>query len=1212
MNRLSSTIIPANTQENATTTSSDAYAHLEPIGHAGLLNPKTKRRNEIHEKLSACLPLQSGSLSRVSNGHGKPGVGLVMGPHSRTTHMHRLVSGCPDFLRGLKEPEVGPPLGETGRCDVGFNYMGMPRANNTQFFVETFDPDWCTRKVTISLGKLLRRNLLSKDVPHTGIGDNPLLEESIRTGFCSFKKVVQRVYRKQLDHIIGWTFDGLQQGGGGGGGDHPLHLSWKKLGLPEMGFTPILETHSIFMTLMFRVVIAQKILLIVPPGELSLYTQLWMDNHLDMLEFCFMGGKDGRTPPSAMSDDFLRESGSLLLLYPDNCRHVRAGALMDLSGVLIHGNVWREMFMSPKDPLDVLLICLRNKQEPHKCLIRWYDKRVTKYMQKDKRLMSLMKDILHVMVLGNFPVAGVRPCAGARIRLRRYMLKMSRWDVTKFSSWVKKYRNTLYYMVREFHHHTTLRQPGLEEALRESQSRRMHLPMMLQAGDNAREILSRQLGFHSPGGRGGGGGGRGRMIYNDERLITEVFESVDLEYGEHHAEQKITYSKLVHEDFETMVYRQMRKWWLKTPDKCSIINRYGRYIIVPVDHTNSPFSKEMILGEKKTRENWNPDRMWKSLDEISDPDILSPGGIASLFFQKRKEWSQATSIPDVAKLLLGPSTMRMVHKSAIHLGRAVDSALSPWWLRVMGMSYGSYLWVINMFKHGQPRNTVEFQVDEWLDFLFGYNPTDFVLFYMYLMERFSRPPVPDHLPFVYLGDDVARNQLEACRKKEGLMAWQPSDLSVMGNRYYCGCGSWAEVVVNDNDERDIHAIGLSNAIYDCVTKKVRCNRGRRQCYDELKEVNLIGKAVRLKKKWYTLCAKCSSLTPWTDYKNSQLGPDCGCHTPEPINRISDVMQLRSLTTTALLPIARYNMYGLYNGKVGQDVGIHCTFCGKSLDIASRQYTPLWTVVSWKSSCYFLHAFKEDAKIRPDREDSTTSSLVNWSIGGIQPPTPLHQQTLTALQMMVSKEFRLRATHLELKILQFIASRYHTYLYKPEDMARIVPITHKKWGHGATPNQIVGPRQVFLCRTDYVYATRTATYPCVPECQSVWKYVRTKRTKRAKDMMRQSQWTNDIIGITKLYATGGFQSMYYGKKVGSSRRRRKNTSQTTKGPPKRRTRRKTKKKEEKKDVSIVFRFFTGDDGSFEDTETMKKQTENISKKKKKVTRKRTLSDRLHMK
>lgn len=1178
LTRLSSIAVPSNTQPEGRTlkqkkeeegeTEQPKFVHLDSIGHRGLLNPKTKKRNEIHEKLSACLPLQSGSLAKICKQAPRcirQAEGVIK-PHTRTSHMHRLVTGEEHFIGQLSQPEIGPPLGETGRCDVGFNYMGMPRANNTVFFVDTFDPHWCTRKVTISLGKLLRREV-DTNPSLLGIKDEEsMVEECFRHGLYSFKRCVQRTHAKELDHVITWSFEGVQNAG------HPFHKDWRSLGLPLECFSqrlPELETHSILMLTLFRMVLAAYALRHIPAGELSLYAQLWMDNHLDLVEFLFSGGRDGRVPPFRMTDAYLKSTGALMLLYPDNCRHVRAGALMDLSGILIHGNVWREMFMSAKDPLDILLVCLRNKLEPHKCMIRWYDRKVIKSMARDPRLMSLMKDVIHVMVLGNFPIAGTRPCLGARVRIRRFMLKMARWHVKTFSDWIWKYKTTVYYMVREFHHYTTLRQPGLEAEIRESQPRRLHLPMMLQAGDNVRNVISKHLSFPW-----------NMDLRSGEcnLLMKQAFQLAEAEYEEHHMDQKQTYSKMVHEDFETMLYRQMRKWWLKMNNKARLIQFHYRAAVIPVNPSDSPFSMEMMEAAKGT----NRSTLWMQLDDLENPDEFGIDGLDKLFADKRQTWKKADDIPQAAEMLLGPKTQDMIMQCAIHQPRAVDSAFSPWWLRVMGLSYGAYLWIIQMYHRSQPRNMSDLVVNDALTFLFGYNPTDFVLLYVYLMNRLSRPPVPSSLPFLYLGDDIARNQLEACRRKEGLMPWEPTDLDIIGVRYYCGCGAWAEVVVNDNDERDIHAIGLSDTIFDCVTKIVRCNRQKKQCDDQLRTVNMIGKAVLLQKKWYTLCAKCSSLTPWSDYKNSDLGPDCGCHSQESIDRISDVIQLKSLSSTALLPLARYNTHGLYNGKVGQDVGIHCTFCGKSLDIASRQYNPLWVCVSWKSTCYFLHAFMKDRAPRiaaPDEE-------VNWSIGGIQPPTPFHHQILTSLSSAIAQEFRMRATHLEIKMLRYIAARYRTYLYQPEHMNRIIATTYNS--STATPNQRVGPRQVFLCRTDYVYATKTATYQSVPECQSVWKYIKAKRSKRARDMLSQSQYTTDIVAITKLYATNGVPQTYFGRKVGTSRRGKSNTDESLLGTDglisthalgrkKRRRKRKAKKKQADNEKDVVLQFYVSADG-----------------------------------
>jgi len=244
-------------------------------------------------------------------------------------------------------------------------------------------------------------------------------------------------------------------------------------------------------------------------------------------------------------------------------------------------------------------------------------------------------------------------------------------------------------------------------------------------------------------------------------------------------------------------------------------------------------------------------------------------------------------------------------------------------------------------------------------------------------------------------------------------------------------------------------------------------------------------------------------------------------------------------------------------------------------------------------------------------------LVNWSIGGIQPPTQLHRDTLSALHAYVSKTCRLRATHCEVKVLQLIAARYRTRLY-PENLTKNMEhVTYH--GNTCSLNQRVGLKQTFLCRTDYVYATKTASYPCIPKCQSVWKYVRSKRSRRAKDMIRQSQWTNDIISITSLYASGGVPQTYHGKKIGSSRRGRRKPVLKEGDPlfkPRKLRRRRRQKKpvkvEKGDDSPLIFSFCTDTKGTFAQIKTEQSEKRKPTRTKRKTAAKRkrqSLRDKL---
>jgi len=120
------------------------------------------------------------------------------------------------------------------------------------------------------------------------------------------------------------------------------------------------------------------------------------------------------------------------------------------------------------------------------------------------------------------------------------------------------------------------------------------------------------------------------------------------------------------------------------------------------------------------------------------------------------------------------------------------------------------------------------------------------------------------------------------------MPWEPTDLALVGDRYYCRCGDWGDPVVTPvARRRNVHAVGITGGYYDTVEEAVHCKRDKALCAEHpYRRINMIGVAARVgNKRWVVLCATCGVLMQWQHDCYSERGPDCGHHREDAVNAL---------------------------------------------------------------------------------------------------------------------------------------------------------------------------------------------------------------------------------------------------------------------------------------------------------------------------------------
>ena len=257
------------------------------------------------------------------------------------------------------------------------------------------------------------------------------------------------------------------------------------------------------------------------------------------------------------------------------------------------------------------------------------------------------------------------------------------------------------------------------------------------------------------------------------------------------------------------------------------------------------------------------------------------------------------------------------------------------WIRVLGVSrFGRQMLKFIYFQYEKceiPDN----RFSTYTEILFSLRPRDFQIIREFA-ACFENAPI---VRVIQLGPLIAKNQLQALRKRFGLEALSPPPHDI-GTSYYCSyCGNWADVKMSpDSKGFKMYGIGLEDAVYDCLTDTLHCKRqGSTMCQsmEPLETIDTIGVAVSIgNRKPVTRCATCGALTEYNEGNFTELGPTCGGHeTPEKIIKKrpgngSFKKKLISLNEVNSLEVLRKNR--IYTSIDTRKPMTKCYFCSKEI------------------------------------------------------------------------------------------------------------------------------------------------------------------------------------------------------------------------------------------------------------------------------------------
>lgn len=263
------------------------------------------------------------------------------------------------------------------------------------------------------------------------------------------------------------------------------------------------------------------------------------------------------------------------------------------------------------------------------------------------------------------------------------------------------------------------------------------------------------------------------------------------------------------------------------------------------------------------------------------------------------------------------------------------------WMRVLGISRFGRQMLKTLYFQYEKCEIPDNRFATYTEILFSIRPRDFQIIREFAACYENAP----NIRIVPLGPLVAKNQLEALRKRFGLEMLDPPPHDI-GLSYYCAtCGNWADVKMSPESKGfKMYGIGLEDAVLDCLTDTLHCKRqGTAMCLSDepLRTIDTIGVAVSIgDRKPVTRCATCGALTYYTDGNFTELGPTCGGHTvPEHIVRKrpgngSLKKNLISLDEVIALDTLRKNR--MFSNIDKRKPIISCYYCSKEITSKSER------------------------------------------------------------------------------------------------------------------------------------------------------------------------------------------------------------------------------------------------------------------------------------
>jgi hypothetical protein len=696
---------------------------------------------------------------------------------------------------------------------------------------------------------------------------------------------------------------------------------------------------SILAALLYRVHVATR-LASVPArrGAGSYWLQLFIDTHIDLALAMREGDAPGFFDDEHLEDPLCNPCSLSESVFSTNAPHdtrcTYAGMLPDVSPCLQYASVWyhSDGRLYADTVMEALVRLIACKTQAHKCKVRNLPQILYEYVCSHPQLMTILRGLVVVSLLGNYPHAEVRPDFETRLHIT-YSLRTSVTPDTALFLWIADNEAIIYATLKEFYRYTVSLRPGFEVVLLATTYWKTVSRAIGYGMDRVRAVLVFAAGgpgavrvgaagpptvsglarrSRSPAGAGAGDPYAYAATACEGTRRIGAGELVGGDAGLHRAAMLSAADELkrLHEHAELPMVHKLRK------------GAFTDALVAEMTH----FFATHILNEHTVRPQ-------SSLTELAR-DIGA----------------------DCAERVL--RAMQMVIAARVPRYRTREP-LELGWLTAFGVTPAGVAALRALAYDFEMKDIADNGMTQRVEALFERSTRDFFTVHVYFtLVHDWRATQSFALP-----DNYTESQAAALRCRWKVMPWEPLPSAAVFFHYCPACERWLADTVDASapeSAEKMHSIGTRKALYSMDTGRMHCGlqkvpvNTRKQVesgrYDDLDAhvacaaeakrirnflqtpscastpavtVRMLGRVQRLGGHLWALCMVCASLCPWDAHRFGPSGFTCGFHGDDaPV-----VLTVRQEDSAIARARARRR----------RDIDARCSYCGDQLR-SSCDYT----------------------------------------------------------------------------------------------------------------------------------------------------------------------------------------------------------------------------------------------------------------------------------
>lgn len=221
--------------------------------------------------------------------------------------------------------------------------------------------------------------------------------------------------------------------------------------------------------------------------------QLFIDTHVDlvgyMLEYCMFEDEHLRdvlynrtSPLHCVMDQY----------EPHDTRFTYCGELPDLTGCIDMGNLWYNIRPKGETIISALIHIFVCKPQLQKCQVRNFMRILLRYFKLFPVMEKMIRMIIRVSLLGNYPHATFRPPFHRRIEIEK-SYDPGRMEESQFYMWLIENEQFVYYTTKEFYGYTVDQHYAIGKTLEKTSYWKDVRTIVYEAMDVARSLFSHTL-----------------------------------------------------------------------------------------------------------------------------------------------------------------------------------------------------------------------------------------------------------------------------------------------------------------------------------------------------------------------------------------------------------------------------------------------------------------------------------------------------------------------------------------------------------------------------------------------------------------------------------------------------------------------------------------------------------------------------------------------